>query len=359
MERKTKERKTKEKTMEKTKEKTKQKTWFGSVLELKGLMRMGLILIILVLLGGCAGKDGKDGMDGKDGKAGMDGKDGKDGKDGMSMDGGDARITVKGSDTMVELAQMWAEEYMKMKGQSVMIQVTGGGSGVGLSALVNKTTDLVNASREIEFDEREVLKVRDYDVMEYKVAQDGVSIYVNESNGVNELTMQDLMNIFSGGVKNWQDVGGKDEEMVVYGRDSSSGTYKFFRDKVLKGKDYTIEMATLAGTAGIVSAVGRDPKGIGYGGKGSASGVKLLKLKKDGGSEGYEPSRENVMNMSYPLSRYLYLYTTDKVLESKPYVKHYINWILSGRGQDMIEKSGYYKVGEMVMEGKKGKKMDN
>ena len=158
-------------------------------------------------------------------------------------------ITVKGSDTLVILAQKWAETYMKSHAD-VKIQVTGGGSGVGFAALQNKTTDLADASRPIKPKEIEAcIRAFGKRPTEYKVAMDGLSIFVNEDNPLTELSLEDLAGIFGGQIKNWKEVGGSDSPIVAYSRENSSGTYEFFKEHVLKGKDFSAGAQTLQGTA--------------------------------------------------------------------------------------------------------------
>jgi phosphate transport system substrate-binding protein len=248
-------------------------------------------------------------------------------------------ITVKGSDTMVILAQRWAEKYMGAN-QDVKIQVTGGGSGTGISGLINGTTDICNSSRPMKKSERESLKQR-YNTLgvEVKVAKDGLAVYVQESNPVKTLSLEQLNLIYTGKITNWKDVGGPDAKIVVYGRENSSGTHVYFRDFVLKGKDYTASMQTMPGTAAVVNAVAKDKFSIGYGGAAYASGVRFMKVSVKNGETGYEPSSETVKAGQYPITRYLYLY-----LKSKPtgVMKQYIDWILSPEGQAVVSEVGYF-----------------
>ncbi len=250
------------------------------------------------------------------------------------------KITVKGSDTMVILAQKWAEVYMKNH-PNASIQVTGGGSGVGLAALINGSTDIANSSRPMKSSEIEKLKSR-YNTLgvEIPCAKDGLSVYLNKANGVSELTVKQIGQIFSGKISNWKQVGGVDAPIKLYGRESSSGTFVFFKDNVVKG-DYAPGCQTLPGTAAIVNAVKKDKNGIGYGGAAYAEGVKDCKVKKDEKSPAIAPTAETIKNKTYPISRYLYMY-----LKSKPTgaMKAYIDWILSPEGQKVIEGVGYFPV---------------
>jgi phosphate transport system substrate-binding protein len=250
------------------------------------------------------------------------------------------KITVKGSDTLVILAQRWAEIYMKDHPET-SIQVTGGGSGVGIAALINGTTDIANASRPIKSTEVEKLKAR-YNTLgvEIPCAKDGITIFLNEENKVQELTLQQLSDIYKARITNWKDLGGDDAPIKLYGRENSSGTYVYFQEEVVKG-DYASTCQTLPGTAAVVNAVKKDKNGIGYGGAAYAKGVKHCKVKKDAKSTALLPTTENIANNSYPISRYLYMY-----LKSRPTgdIKKYIDWILSPAGQKVVVEVGYFPV---------------
>ncbi len=250
------------------------------------------------------------------------------------------KITVKGSDTMVILAQKWAEVYMK-KNPSQTIQVTGGGSGVGISALINGSTDIATSSRPMKASETQKLKARFNSLgVEIPCAKDGISIYVNKANGVSELTVKQIGQIFSGQITNWKQVGGVDAGIKLYGRESSSGTFVFFKDNVVK-TDYAPSCQTLPGTAAIVNAVKKDKYGIGYGGAAYAEGVKDCKVKKDDKSPAYLPTAETIKNKTYPISRYLYMYLRNRPTGE---MKAFIDWILSPEGQKIIEGVGYFPV---------------
>lgn len=250
------------------------------------------------------------------------------------------RITVKGSDTMVILAQKWAEVYMKSN-PGASIQVTGGGSGVGISALINGATDIANASRKMKSTEKDKLKAR-YNTLGVEVAcaKDGITIYLNPTNKVKELTIQQLSNIFKGNIKNWKEVGGANADIKLYGRENSSGTYVFFQENVVKG-DYASTCQTLPGTAAVVNAVIKDPNGIGYGGAAYAEGIEICKVKKDANSPAYVPSAETIKNNQYPITRYLYMYLRNRPTGE---TKKYIDWILSAEGQKLVVDMGYFPV---------------
>jgi phosphate transport system substrate-binding protein len=250
------------------------------------------------------------------------------------------KITVKGSDTMVILAQRWAEIYMK-ENPSAAIQVTGGGSGVGLAALINGTTDIANSSRPIKQTELEKLKAR-YNTLgvEIPCAKDGITIYLNESNKVKELTIKQLSDIYQARITNWKQVGGDDAPIKLYGRENSSGTYSFFKDEVVKG-DYAASCQTLPGTAAVVNAVKKDKYGIGYGGAAYASGVKHCMVKKDDKTPGSLPTPESIARNQYPITRYLYLYLRNRPTGE---TKKYIDWLLSAEGQKIVTEVGYFPV---------------
>jgi phosphate transport system substrate-binding protein len=250
------------------------------------------------------------------------------------------KITVKGSDTMVILAQKWAEVYMKSNPNAV-IQVTGGGSGTGISALINGATDICNSSRSMKQSEMDKLKERYASLgVEIPCAKDGITIFLNESNPVKELTLKQLSNIFSGRTTNWKEVGGPDAEIKLYGRENSSGTYVFFKDNVVK-TDYAASCQTLPGTAAVVNAVSKDKYGIGYGGAAYASGVKHCAVKKDDKSTAYLASAETIKAGQYPITRYLYMYLRNRPTGE---IKSYIDWILSAEGQKLVTDIGYFPV---------------
>lgn len=255
------------------------------------------------------------------------------------------KITIKGSDTLVILAQRWAETYMS-KNPGSMIQVTGGGSGVGISALINGSTDICASSRPMKTNEMEKLKQRyNSPGVQIKTAIDGVSIYLNESNPVRELTMDQIKRIYSGQIKNWQVVGGENADIILYGRENSSGTYVYFKDTILDGGDFSGAMQCMPGTAGVVNAVAKDKQAIGFGGAAYAKGVRLAKVKLNASSPGYEPSDEAIRNGKYPISRYLFFYTARRPTGD---LKKFIDWVLSPEGQEIVSKVGYFPLKNQV-----------
>jgi phosphate transport system substrate-binding protein len=261
-----------------------------------------------------------------------------------------ANITMKGSDTLVILAQKWAEVYMQ-KHPETKIQVNGGGSGTGFAALQNQQTDLANASRKIKPKEVEAcLKAFGKRPTEYKVALDGLSVYVHESNPVKELSLEQLRNIFTGRVRNWKEVGGTDQPITLYSRENSSGTYEFFKENVLSGQDFAASAQNMPGTAVLLQSVARDPKAIGYGGAAYGQGAKHIKVSKETGGEAFEPTEENILNQKYPIWRYLYIYVNPAL--DKGEVKQYLSWIRSDEGQGLVKEVGYFPLPEKLRSGK-------
>jgi phosphate transport system substrate-binding protein len=251
-----------------------------------------------------------------------------------------AAVTVKGSDTMVILSQRWAENYMK-KNPGLKVQVTGGGSGTGIAALINGTTEVANSSREMKGEEKAKIKEKySADAVETVVARDGVGLYAHESNGVTQLTLEQIKNIFMGDVTNWKEVGGADAPIVLYSRENSSGTYVFFKEHVLKNGDFAAAAQTLPGTAAVVNAISKEKKGIGYGGAAYAKGVKEIKVVGADG-QAYAPTEENVRAGKYALSRPLFVYTRGAPAGE---AKAFIDYCLSAEGQAIVKDVGYYTV---------------
>ncbi|MFA5801036.1 MAG: PstS family phosphate ABC transporter substrate-binding protein [Thermoleophilia bacterium] len=249
-------------------------------------------------------------------------------------------IQVKGSDTMVNLAQMWAEDYMKDNPQ-VNIAVTGGGSGTGITAIINGTTDIADASREMKQKEKDDAKANGVEVVENKVALDGIAIVVNMDNGISELSIDQLADIFSGKVTDWKDVGGTPGQIVILSRESNSGTHVFFKEHILnKGKsdgkvEYASSALLLPSSQAIVDEVKQNPRGIGYVGLGYVKGdLKSLKVKKDDASAAVTATVASVQDGSYPVSRPLYMYTKQGASQT---VQDYLAWIKSPAGQKVVE----------------------
>jgi phosphate transport system substrate-binding protein len=245
-------------------------------------------------------------------------------------------INVAGSDTMVNLAQAWAEKF-GTDNPGVMVSVKGGGSGVGIAALINKTVDFADASREIKAEESSAAKAAGVDPVETEVAKDGVVIIVNTANGVTAITKEQLGKVYAGEITNWKDLGGADAPIVLLGRDSSSGTYGFVKDEVL-GKlpnkpEYSKAMLNLQSTQAIVDEVGKNPNGIGYIGLGyENASIKPIDV------DGTTASVETVLDGSYALSRGLFMYSNGEPTAEK---KAYLDWILSAPGQAIVKEQGF------------------
>ena len=267
---------------------------------------------------------------------------------------GQDMIQVKGSDSEVNLVQRLAELFMQ-KSRGVNIAVTGGGSGTGIAALINKQTDIANSSRELSPKEGEAAKAAGVEPFRVVFATDGISVITHPSNPVSKLTLEQMGKIFKGAITNWKEVNGADTKISLYGRQSNSGTYVFFREFVVKA-DYSPHMKSMNGNAQIVEAIKRDTGGIGYVAVGYVvnekgevmSGVKILNVAKDGQSEAYSPVKmENVMSGKYPISRPLNQY-----LNGKPSGKllDFIRFEISKEGQDVVRKEGFFPVQKEWME---------
>ena len=249
-------------------------------------------------------------------------------------------ITVKGSDTLVVLAQKWAVTYMG-RNAAAKISVTGGGTGTGFAALQNNTTDLCNASRKIKAKEIEAcVKAFNKRPTEYKVALDGLSVFVHESNKIQSLSLEELEAVFTGQIKNWKDLGGEDAPIVVYSRENSSGTYEFFKEAVLKGKDFVASAQTMPGTAAVLQGIAKDKNAIGYGGAAYGAGAKHIKVSVSKGGEAIEPSEENVVSGKYPIWRHLFIYVNPAI--DKGEIGAYLKWIRSDDGQKVVKDVGYF-----------------
>lgn len=259
-------------------------------------------------------------------------------------------ITVKGSDTMIILGQRWAERYMQ-KNSAVSLQVTGGGSGTGIAALMNGTTDIANSSRPIKETEITKAKSAGYYPEEIKAAMDSLAVVLHKDNPIHELTLKQLAGIYTGKINDWSQVGGNPGSILRYCRESNSGTYVFYKEHVLKNADYAPDCQTMPGTSAVANAVSKDPNGIGYGGAAyyvNQPNLKIISVKKDDKSEAVNPVKadgtldyEAAWTGRYPIARYLYMYTGFK---PKGDIKTYIDWILSDEGQKVVEEVGYIPV---------------
>jgi len=257
-------------------------------------------------------------------------------------------VQVKGSDSELNLVQRLAEIFMQ-KNPGANIAITGGGSGTGIAALINKQTDIANSSREMEPKEEETARKAGVQPFRIVIATDAVSILTHPSNPLSKFTLDQIGKIFRGDITNWKEVGGKDAKISLYGRQSNSGTFVFLRDFVLKG-DYSPNMKAMNGNAQIVESLKRDTEGIGYAAVGYVvnekeevmPGIKIVNVSKDAKSEAYSPAKmENVMSLRYPITRPLNHYTngkpTGKVLD-------FLRFELSDEGQTIVRKEGFFPV---------------
>lgn len=247
---------------------------------------------------------------------------------------------IKGSDTVLPVAQQTAERFMNQH-PDTRVTVTGGGTGVGISALLDNTTDIAMASRPIKFSEKMKIKSAGEDVAEIVVAYDALAVVAHPSNPVKQLTRQQLEDIFRGKITNWKQVGGDNRKIVVYSRETSSGTYEFFKESVLKNKNYMASSLSMPATGAIIQSVSQTKGAIGYVGLAYVSPrVKTLSVSYDG-KHYAAPTVENATNKTYPIVRPLYYYYNVK---KKAEIDPLVQYILSPDGQDIIKKSGYIPV---------------
>ena len=250
---------------------------------------------------------------------------------------------IKGSDTLLPLTQELAEEYLAEHPEAEII-VTGGGSGVGIAALMENTTDIAMASRSIKFGEKMKFAEEGLKAVEVTVAYDALAVVVHPSNPVARLTREQLEAIFRGKITNWKEVGGEDRKIVVYSRETSSGTYEFFKESVLENKNYMSSILSMPATGAIIQSVRQTKGAIGYIGLAYLNRyVKALEISYDGGVHYAEPSVENAVNGSYPIVRPLYYYyDSGKEAEVSPF----ISYVISPKGQESVLSQGFVPVTE-------------
>lgn len=246
-------------------------------------------------------------------------------------------IKNKGSDTLVQVAQAWAEEYGESNAD-VSVQVSGGGSGTGITALINGTVDIANASRAMKAKERKQLEDKGLEVHEYIVGFDGIAVYTHKGNPIESITLEQLKGIYAEGgeFSDWSEVSEQySGEIQRASRQNNSGTYSFFRDVVCgKGGEFKQGANSLSGSKEVVEFVMTTPLGVGYSGMGyKTEEVNWLKVAKAADAEAFEPTPENVLSKDYPIARPLYLYTAG---EESPETKAYIEWIMGSAGQSVV-----------------------
>jgi phosphate transport system substrate-binding protein len=244
---------------------------------------------------------------------------------------------MKGSDTLVRLGQRWAEEYMKAHPGQVL-QVSGGGSGTGIAALLNGSTDICQSSRPMKSDEYKKAEARGVKPFEVAVALDGIAIFVHKDNPVKEVSLARLKQIYTGKLTNWADLGGANQRIILYSRENNSGTYAFFKEHVMDGRDFAPETQNLPGTASVVNAISKDPWGIGYGGIAWETNVRHVPVKKNDSTAAVEPSNASITDGSYPIARDLFWYFNGQ--PTGP-LKDLLNWVLSPGGQKIAVEAEY------------------
>lgn len=251
-------------------------------------------------------------------------------------DGLSGSIDIEGSDTLVNMAQVWAERFMT-DNPNVFISVKGGGSGVGIASMINGTIDFATASRDMKDDEMADAEANGVGPVEHKVAIDGIAVIVHPDNPVTALSTEDLGKIYRGEITNWKDLGGDDAEIVLLSRDSSSGTYEYFKETIVdpdkSGAEYSPKALLLPSTQGIVDETAGNTQAIGYVGVGYLSdAVKVVEI------DGVAASVETAADGTYPISRYLYLYTNG---EPEGLLKEFLDWVLGPEGQQIVVDEGF------------------
>ncbi|MFN2108855.1 MAG: phosphate ABC transporter substrate-binding protein [Anaerolineae bacterium] len=262
---------------------------------------------------------------------------------------GDTATTIqnKGSDTIVNLALAWAERYQTLE-PDVSIAVTGGGSGTGIAALINGTVDLANASRQIKTEELEEAESNGINPVEFVIARDAIAVIVHLDNPVDELTLQQISDIYSGKITNWQEVGGEDRPIVLLSRETNSGTHVYFLEEVVRlGQSdnktlFSPDTLLLPSSEGIGVEVRQNPNAIGYDGLGYVtSDMKTIAVSRGPGEPYYPPTVETVNTGQYPIARDLYIYTAG---EPQGQIKAYLEWILSPAAQEIVLELGFVPV---------------
>lgn len=259
------------------------------------------------------------------------------------LGGQSGSVTVKGSDTLLILNQRWAEAFSK-ENSNVSVNVTGGGSSIGIRAFINRVADVCAASRKMKASEIASARSNRAIANEIPVALDGLAILVNAKNPVKSLTMDELRRIYIGQIKNWSELGGPNSPIVVFSRDSNSGTYGFFQEKVLRNQNWGPQVRFMPSTSEEAREVARTEAGIAYGGVAyfaNKKGTKILPIAPAKGADPIAPTESEVRGKKYPIWRYLYYYTNGKPTGAS---KAYIDFCLSPEGQRIVEQVGYYSL---------------
>jgi len=256
-------------------------------------------------------------------------------------------IENKGSDTIVNLALAWAETY-QAEHPDVRISVTGGGSGTGIASLINGTVDLANASRQIKQEEIDLAEANGVEPVEHIIARDAIAVIVNPENPINQLTLKQISDIYSGKITNWMEVGGDDRPIVKLSRETNSGTHVYFLETVLRlgnSKDETLfsmDTLLLPSSEGIIAEVRQNPNAIGYDGLGYVpDDLKMIAIAEEEGGAYVLPSIPTVNDKTYPIARDLYMYTDG---QPEGLLKEYLDWILSDTAQEIVAELGFVPV---------------
>jgi len=265
---------------------------------------------------------------------------------GCSRPGG-GRLAIKGSDTMVALGQLWAEEFMKVNPDAI-VSVTGGGSGTGITALIQGSCDVAQASRRIEQEEMDEARAAGRVPVEHVVAWDGIAVIVHPSCPVNSLTLPQLSDVFQGKITSWKDLGGKDAPIVLLARETSSGTHVFFKERVLQldgerpDADYVRSAVLSTSSQAVHDEVASNPNAIGYVGIAYVDyKVKALGVAADRDSPYYEPTIEHIRDHSYAIARPLYAYTAGELPET---VRKFLDFAQGPQGQAIVKEVGFIPV---------------
>jgi phosphate transport system substrate-binding protein len=256
-------------------------------------------------------------------------------------------IKIKGSDTIVNLVQMLIEEFMN-KNPSFNINITGGGSGAGFASLINKTCDIVMSSRKIADKEYKLAVSKNIIPVCFEIGKDGLAVIVNKNNIVNKLTIEEVRNIFTAKISNWKHFGWDNRKIVVLSRESNSGTYMFFRDKIMKknhkyAQEFSTRVLMMPSSQAVYNEVCQNPNAIGYVGMGFVNNnVKVVSIANNAHSQYVSPIPLNVMNNTYPISRPLYFYIDSQT--KYLIINKFINYVLSEIGQRNVLKAGFIPV---------------
>ncbi len=253
-------------------------------------------------------------------------------------------IQNKGSDTLVNLALAWAEQYREIEPE-VSVAVTGGGSGTGIAALINGTVDIANASRRMKEKEVAAAQTNGIEPVEFTVAIDALAVVVHPDNPVSKLSIDQLSDIFAGRISNWKEVGGNDAPIILLSRETNSGTHVYFLEEVLRKGDkenkdiFAAQTLLMPSSVGITSELRRNPNAIGYDGLGYVTEhEKIIAVASDSNSPHILPSVESGSDGSYPIARGLYMYTAGKPGGA---VAEYLDWIRGSEGQTIVAKLGF------------------